>query len=71
MTEKTYTSKELSDILERQRLILALDHAIQRGKMAGDSPDFINPLVNMYNLVVAPPAEQEPAKQEPDSTESQ
>ena len=57
MTEKTYTAKELSDILERQRLILALDHAIQRGKMAGDSPDFINPLVNMYNLVVAPQAE--------------
>lgn len=69
MTEKTYTQKEIAEILERQQLILALDHAIQRGKMAGDSADFINPLVKVYNAITAP-VQQEPEKPEESTDES-
>ncbi len=68
MTEKTYTQKEIAEILERQQLILALDHAIQRGKMAGDSADFINPLVKVYNAITAPAPEPEKPVEENDET---
>jgi hypothetical protein len=67
MTEKkTFTEEELVSMLERQKLILALDHAIQRGKQMGDSPDFVNPLVLYYNYLTQPQA---PPKESPQKDE--
>jgi len=66
MEEKTYTQQELADILERQQLVFSLDHAIQRAKQAGDSPQFVNPLINLYNVITAPapaPVIQKPEEQ--------
>jgi hypothetical protein len=55
MDEKTYTRAELVEIMERQQLIYALDHAIQKAKQQGDSPQFVNPLINVLNALTAPP----------------
>ena len=61
--EKTFTAKEVQDILERQRLVYALDHAIARGKRDGDSPEFVNPLVGLYNQITAQPAQKQDSEQ--------
>lgn len=65
--EKTFTAREVQDILERQRLVYALDHAIARGKREGDSPEFVNPLVGLYNQITAPTAPSEPKQELIDS----
>jgi hypothetical protein len=64
MTEKTsFTAQEVADIMERQQTIAALSHAITMGQMRGDTPEFINPLVKLYNLIINPPAPQQPEKE--------
>lgn len=63
--EKTFTAKEVVDIIERQRTLDALEHAINRGRAAGDYPGLINPLVNLFNTVRAAGA---PPEQKGDET---
>jgi hypothetical protein len=65
--EKTFTAQEVQAMLERQRLVYALDHAIARGKREGDSPEFVNPLVGLYNQITAPTASPEPKQELIDS----
>jgi hypothetical protein len=49
--ERTFTAKEVAEIIERQRTLEALEHAINRGKAAGDYPGLIQPLVNLFNAI--------------------
>lgn len=61
MTEKEqkFTAKQVAEIIERQHTLEALEHAINRGRAAGDYAGLINPLVNIYNAVLGAGASQE------------
>lgn len=73
MNDKTFTQDEMQKIVEislgRNRLILALAHAIQRGRMEGDPQELLAPLINEYNALVRP-QNPEPQK-EPDTQDGQ
>lgn len=63
--ERTFTEKEMLEIVERHNLIAALEHAITMGKQRGDSPTLVNPLINLSYQIQNPPQvqQQKPAEE--------
>lgn len=57
--KENYTKQEMQEIIMHQAIIHALEHAIQRGKMCGDSAELVNPLVFLYNAYLSKEGKEE------------
>jgi hypothetical protein len=62
MTEKTFSEKEVQEMIMRERSVNCLNTAIQRAVQYGDPKEYVDTLVYLRALVSAPavkPVEEE------------
>lgn len=74
MSEKTFTEKEVSAMLQNtmltERFAAWFSISMQRSKMAGDPPAMIQAAEVMYSAIMAPKSTaQEPEEQDSEKTE--